>query len=40
MKIYDSITIDEVKKTCRDLFNDDRYIYTTVWNKNPKKSKK
>lgn len=40
MKIYDSITIDEVKKTCRDLFNDDRYIYATVWNKNPKKSKK
>lgn len=37
MEIYKSITLKEVKKTCRSLFNNDKYIYITVWNKNAKK---
>lgn len=37
LEIYNSITVDEVKKSCRDLVGDKNYIFVSSWNKNPKK---
>jgi zinc protease len=37
MEIYNSITVDEVKSTCRDLFSGNDHIFVTSWNKHPKK---
>lgn len=30
---YEKITVDEVKSACKELFDSDRYIMTTVWDK-------
>jgi len=37
MDIYNSITVDEVKSSCRDLFKDKKYLMVSVWDRHPKK---
>ncbi len=40
LKIYNSITLEEVKKTCRDVFAKGESIFLSVWEKHPKSKKK
>lgn len=37
LEIYNSITVDEVKKSCQELFGSNKHLFVSVWNKNPKK---
>lgn len=37
MEIYNSITVDEVKNSCRKLFSGNNYLMVSSWNKHPKK---
>lgn len=37
MEIYRSITVDELKSTCSEIFDENNYIMVSVWNKHPKK---
>lgn len=39
LEIYQSITADQVKKACHDIFSDNEYIFLSVWDKNPKGKK-
>lgn len=40
LEMYTSITLDEVQKTCRELFLDQEQIFVSVWDKHPKPKKK
>lgn len=40
MEIYQSITVDELRTTCEDVFKGDKSIFLSVWNKNPGKGGK
>lgn len=33
--IYNSITVDQVKQSCRDLFKDGKYILVSIWKEHP-----
>jgi len=35
MEIYKSITVEELTKTCEEVFKGDKNIFLSVWNKNP-----
>ena len=35
--IYNSVTVDQLRETCRGLFNEDEYIFLSSWEKHPKK---
>jgi len=37
LAIFDSITLDEVKSVCHEVFSGDRSAFVSVWNKYPKK---
>ncbi|MBL6989093.1 MAG: insulinase family protein [Bacteriovoracaceae bacterium] len=36
LEIYNSITTEEVKNACHELFDDGKYIFLSIWDKNPK----
>ena len=36
IKTYNSITVDQVKKSCKKLFRDKNFVFASVWNKNPR----
>jgi zinc protease len=39
LDIYNSITTDEVKKSCKTLFNMDKYILVSIWDRHAKGKK-
>lgn len=39
LEIYQSITADQVKKACHNIFDKNEYIFLSVWDKNPKGNK-
>ena len=39
LEIYKNITLDDVKKTCENIFSSNEYILLTIWNKNKRNSK-
>jgi len=36
LEIYESITTDEVKKVCREIFKNNEQVFVSVWNKHKK----
>ena len=36
LEIYDSITTDEVKKVCHEVFDTDKNIFVSVWDRHKK----
>ncbi len=39
LEIYQSVTAEQVKKACHDIFDKNEYIFLSVWDKNPKGNK-
>ena len=39
LEIYNSITEDELRNTCHELFNDNKYFMVSVWDKYKKPAK-
>ncbi|PIK15327.1 pitrilysin family protein [Halobacteriovorax sp. JY17] len=39
LEIYQSVTTEQVKKACHDIFDKNEYIFLSVWDKNPKGNK-
>ncbi len=39
LEIYNSISVDEVKKSCHELLDGGKHLFVSVWNKNPKKGR-
>lgn len=39
LKQYASIGTEEIKRECRNLFKDDKYVFLSIWNKHSKKRK-
>ncbi len=35
--IYNSVTVDDVKRLCRRMFNNDEYIFISAWNRHKKR---
>lgn len=40
IEIYNSITVKELKDSCKNVFDGDKSIFLSIWNKHPKKGKK
>ncbi len=39
LKVYNELTLDEVRNVCHKIFDTNEYILLTTWNKNPRKKK-
>ena len=39
LEAYRTITMNEIKRECHDLFKDEQYVFLSVWNKHKRRSK-